>query len=346
MGLYMDETVEQPKVEEPKIKVSIANPIKDYEETDVFAWANNLFEYKEDLQFDIFLINKNGVLYRAKLDKKLDTQLQPLLIDGVLEAVLDGAETGMVVRGFEDAESEENVLQRTQVFRIEKLVEAMNWLKTQEHEIEIFKEEEHDIRRIKGMLVRCHHPDMKQPFYIAKALPTAQIMKGLGAWMARTGSFIPYEAPGIRIPNDNQMLILDQDVYVFNQAKLERLFGYNAKKASIAEKKVAAIESQFKLSFADGLDMQSAIKGNKTAINKLQNLELDENMKQEDLIDHAEELGIELMVDEEGAIIILNSRDLTTFVNLLNDDYVESNLTGNRYEIRSKRLLKLSESDA
>lgn len=321
------------------------NPEKEYIETDVFAWANNLFEYKEELKFDIFLINKNGVLYSTKLDKQLDKQLHPLFIDGLMEKVLEGSETGMLVRGFEEAESEANVLQRTQTFKIDKLVEVMNWLKTQEKEIELFKEEEHDIKRIKGMLVRCTHPNMAQTFYIAKALPTAQMMKGVGAWMAKGTSFEPFAAPALRIPNDNQMLIIDQDIYVFNQAKLERLFGYNAKKASIAEKMVEAIESRFKLSFADGLDMQTAIKGNKSAINKLQNLEFGD-MKQEDIIDHAEELGVDIMVDEEGAIIILNSKDLNTFVNLLNDDYVESSLTGNRYEIRSKRLLKPTDSDA
>lgn len=46
------------------------------------------------------------------------------------------------------------------------------------------------------------------------------------------------------------------------------------------------------------------------------------------------------MTDDDGAIIIMDSKDLNKFVNLLNDDYVESALTGNRYEIKSKKLLK------
>jgi hypothetical protein len=62
-------------------------------------------------------------------------------------------------------------------------------------------------------------------------------------------------------------------------------------------------------------------------------------------LDHGAELGIELMVDEDGAIIIETARDLGKFVNLLNDDYVESNLTGIRYEIKAKRALKVSENE-
>jgi len=133
---------------------------------------------------------------------------------------------------------------------------------------------------------------------------------------------------------------------VFNQSKLDRLFGYNAKKASIAAKKVAEIQSKFKLTFAAGDDIQTLVKGNKPLINKLQKVELTDEIKQENLLDHAEELGVELMVDDNGAIIIEDEKDLKKFVNLLNDDYVESNLTGIRYEIRSKKPLKVEDDEA
>jgi hypothetical protein len=37
---------------------------------------------------------------------------------------------------------------------------------------------------------------------------------------------------------------------------------------------------------------------------------------------------------------MMDDKDVSKFVNLLNDDYMESPLTGQRYEILSKRLLK------
>ena len=69
-------------------------------------------------------------------------------------------------------------------------------------------------------------------------------------------------------------------------------------------------------------------------------------MAQDQIIDVADELGLELMLDEDGAIIIMNEKDMRTFINLLNDDYVESGLTGQRYEIKSKRLLKPTEEES
>ena len=311
----------------------------EYHPVDIFAWANNLYQYKNQLRTELFLINKNGVVYRTKLDKDVQKQLQPLFIDEILNYVLTGSGEGLVVRDFEDGEAQANVLQRTHWENVERLCEVMHWLNSQEDEIELFADEQHDLKRIKGALLRCIHPAFKRPFYAIKALPVAQLLKGDGVWMVQATGFKPFsEAAALRVPFDNQMLLVDDDLFVFNQAKLDRLFGYNAKKNSVAAKKVAEIEQHFKLSFADGMDMQSLVKGNKPAINKLQKVEIGE-LTQDALIDHADELGLGLMQDEEGAIIIENTKDLNKFVNLLNDDYMESQLTGIRYEVRGKRPL-------
>jgi hypothetical protein len=319
----------------------LAEKDDDYQETDVFAWANNLFEYKEELKIELFWINKNNIVYRTKTDPSLEKQLQPLFVDNTLDYVLDGAEQGIVVRDFADGESETGVLQRVRWNKVEKLREVMHWIRTQESEIEMFTEEEHDLKRIKGTLARVSHPKMDKPFYIIKALSGGQMLKGEGTWMVQGKVFKAFAAAALKIPAEAHMLVLDQDLYVFNAAKLDRLFSYDAKKNSIAAKKIQAIEEYYKLSFAEGITLQSAIEGNKALINKLQKIEIGE-LKQEQIIDHAEELGVDLMVDDVGAIIIMNQKDLAKFVNLLNDDYMESNLTGLRYEVQRKRPLKPS----
>lgn len=316
-----------------------------YKETDVFAWANNLLEYKDGLKIDLFLINKQYVLYRTSLAAELRKQLEPLFIDGLLEYLYNGAETGMIVRGFEEAEDEAGVLQRTQLFKVQKARELLNYLKTQEHEIEVFSDEEHDFKRIKGIIARVTHPDMKQPAYIVKVLPQSNIMRGKVGWMLRGGKFVPFDADAaLRIPADNQLLIIDQDIYVFSQTRLKQLFGYDAKEASIAEKKVAEISANFRLSFPDGMTLQNLVEGKKSTIKKLQKIE-PTSVKQEELIEHANELQIDLMEDDSGAIIIMDDKDLDKFVNLLNDDYMESALTGQRYEIIKKKPIKPTEPD-
>ena len=324
----------------------IVPPTENYEETDVFAWANNLVQYVDDLKIELYLFSKTYVPYRVQTAGKVGKQLRPLFVDDILEYILGGIEKGLVVRGFEEAESEENVLQRTQVKNVDKLVDLLNFVKTQAHEIETFVEEEHDLKRMKGVIAKCSHKDMKKSFYLFKALPSTQIMKGNTAWLLQDGKFQPFDKQtALKIPGENQLLVVNQDLFVFNQAKLKSLFGYDAKAASIAAKKVAEIEANFKLSFIDGANMQSLIKGKASAIKKLQKIE-PTLVKQEDLLKQAEDMDIDLMTDDTGAIIIMDDKDLTKFVNLLNDDYMESPMTGERYEIIKKKILKPADEDS
>jgi hypothetical protein len=316
-----------------------------YVETDVFAWANNLVQYKDELNIELFLINKNYILYKTSMAGGLAKQLEPIFIDEMLEYILEGVEKGLKVRGFEDAESEENVLQRTQLGNVDKAREVLNWIKTQEHEIEVFVEEEHDFKRIKGIMARVTHQGLDKPFYVFKVLPSANVMRGKTGWMLRGGKFVPFDADAaLRIPTDPQLLLLDQDLYVFNQAKLKSMFGYDAKEASIAAFKVAEIESNFSLSFAEGQSMNSIIMGKRSLVKKLQKID-PTAMKQEELMNQAEEMNVDLMEDDAGSIIIMDDKDMSKFVNLLNEDYMESAVTGLKYEIIRKKPLKETEDD-
>lgn len=316
-----------------------------YEETDIFLWANNLVQIKEELEIELFFFNKNNVVYKTSRSRDLELALHQLLIDPVLEYVLEGADRGLQVRNFEEAESEENVLQRVRVGQVGKAAEVLNWLKSQEHEIEMFVEDEHDMKRLKGIVARVTHRSFKLPAYVIKALPAGNLMKGSAGWLMRNGRLVRFDAEGaLRIPPENHLLILENDMYVFSQVKLESLFGYNAKKNSIAEKRAAEIETNFHLSFLEGQTLNTMIRDKRPLINKLQKLD-PRGMTQAELLNHAEELGIELLTDNDGAIIIMDGKDLSRFINLLNDDYMESALTGLRYEIRSKKPLQTTDED-
>lgn len=316
-----------------------------YEESDVFAWANNLVQFKDELKLELFFFNKNMTMYKVPRSKALDKQMEPIFIDGLLEYVLEGVDDGLIVRNFEDAEAEEHVLMRTRLKNVEKAREVLNWLKTQEHEIETFDDEEHDIKRMKGVVARVSHAEMDKRFYVIKQLQPSQVIRGKNGWMIRNGKIVPFDAEAaLRVGPENHLLVLDQDMYVFNPAKLKSLFGYDAKEASIAAHKAREIEEHFKLSFAEGLSLQSLIKGNRAVIKKLQKVE-PATVKQDAMVDNAEELGVPIMTDDNGAIIIMDEKDMTRFVSMLNDDYMESPVTGLRYEIKSKKILKPADDD-
>jgi len=51
----------------PDILAHETEALKNYQETDVFAWANNLVQFKDELKIDIFLVNKNYVVYKTNM---------------------------------------------------------------------------------------------------------------------------------------------------------------------------------------------------------------------------------------------------------------------------------------
>lgn len=147
------------------------------------------------------------------------------------------------------------------------------------------------------------------------------------------------------MPEDNQVAIIDGNVIIFNQSKFEHLFQYDYKSQVIADSKAKELSEKYKLSFAEGLTLNSLLQDRKPLIKKLQALDIAEEMPQEKLIEYADEMQLELMTDDDGSIIIMDDRDLSMFVNLLSEDYYVSPVNGRRYEIKSKKLLSAPEGE-
>lgn len=327
---------EAPQALEPKPTLA---PTHD-DATDVFLWANNTDGIKNELDVEIFLFNKNYTPYSTNFASELNAQIKPLFLYEILGFVTMGAGTGLSVRDFELSDGEENTLLRTDLEKVGRAETLIHLIEKERHDIVEFSEEEHEFKRIKGIVAKfTYKNDKEKTFYAIKAIQQTNVLKGATAWEFREGKFESFKAEvGIKLPSDNQVLIINKDIFVFNQSKFERLFNYDYKKQAIADARVAEIEQQYKLSFPEGLTLQDVVKERKKVVNKLQKLEVGE-VTQEQAIEYADEMQVDLMTDDDGSIIIMDGNDLDTFVNLINEDYIISQITGKRYEIKSKKLL-------
>jgi hypothetical protein len=251
-----------------------------------------------------------------------------------------GAGTGLSVRDYELSDGEENTLLRTDLAKVGRAETLIHIIEKERHDIVEFSQEEHEFKRIKGIVARFTHKDNpKKAFYAIKGVSQGQVLNGATSWEFRDGKFGSFQADvGLKMPADNQVLIIDKDIFVFDQSKFEKLFNYDYKKQALADQKVLEIEKQFKLSFPDGLDLQSLVRERKKIVTKLQKMEIG-TVTQEQAIEYADSMQLELMTDDAGAIIIMDGNDLDMFVNLINEDYITSEITGKRYEIKSKKLL-------
>ena len=308
------------------------------EHADVFLWANQSDRIKNEITIELFVFNKNYTPYVMKFSKELEASIRALFLYDAVNTVNFGAGTGMSVRDYEMSEAEENVLLRTELSKVGRAETLIHLIENERGSIDTFSETDHEFKRVKGILLRCKE-EGKKPFYIVKAVQQSNVLNGAASWELNDGTFSSFKADiGVKMPIDNQVLIIDNDIFIFNQNKFEKLFQYEFKKQLLADAKVAEIEKAYKLSFADGLDLQSLVKERKKIVNKLQKLEIGV-VTQEQAIEYADDMQLELMSDEKNHIIIMDGNDLDMFVNLINEDYITSQLTGRRFEIKSKKLL-------
>ncbi len=314
------------------------------EPTDIFLWANQTDAVKNELTLELFVFNKNYTPYSIAFSKDLDTQLKAMFIYDLVNTVNFGAGTGLSVRDYELSEAEENVLLRTELEKVGRAETLIHLIEKQRGDIVAFSEGEHEFKRIKGIVLKATRPDGKT-FYVAKAVQQSNVLPGAVSWQLSGGTFAPFEPEiGVKLPADNQVLIIDQDIFVFNQTKFEKLFQYDYKKQLLADQKVKEILEAYKLSLPDGMDLQGLVRDKPGVVKKLQKLEVGD-VTQEQAIDYADTMQLDLMTDDNNAIIIMDGRDLDMFVNLINEDYITSELSGKRYEIKSKKLLDEPEGE-
>lgn len=313
---------------------------KDPQPTDIFLWANQADAHKDQLEIDLFLFTKGYTVYATNYAKELKAQLKVLFLYDMISTVQTGAATGMMVRDFEAASAEDNVLERTELDKVEHAQEVIEQIMYGEETLEVFHEGEHEFKKVKGIIARFSRPGV-EPFFVAKLLPQSQVLKGATAWMYNGDSFQPFAADaGLRITPDNQVLIAGPDIFAFSETKFVRMFGYDAKKFAVAEEKIKEIEEHFKLKFPDGMTFDALVRDTPSLVGKLQKLELGP-ITQDQVIDHADEMGLELLTDDAvGAIILMDAKDAAKFVNLINDDYVTSDMTGIKYELKGKKELR------
>lgn len=308
--------------------------------TDIFLWANQTDAIKNNLAVEFFFFNKNYTPYSVKFDPELVQQIRPLFLYDAINFVNLGAGTGLGIREFELSDGEDNVLLRTRTENVGRAETLLHLIEKERADIETFSDDEHDFKRLKGIIARFYDREKpEQHFYIVKAINQGNVLKSATAWQLQGGKLQAFEPEvGLKVPADNEVLIIGKDIFVFNQAKFEKLFQYDYKKQALADKRVKEIEEKYKLSFPENMDLQSLVRDRPKIVTKLQKMEIGD-VTQEQAIDYADTMQLDLMTDDAGAIIIMDGHDLDTFVNLINEDYITSEITGKRYEIRSKKLL-------
>ncbi len=316
---------------------------------DVFHWANEIDEVKNNVSVELFLFNKNYTPFRVRYSDALTASVKAMFMQEATGYIIKEADKGLECREYEKADGEDKVIYRTKLNNVGRAETLIHLIEHEYRNIDSYTDHVDEFKKVKGILAKFSYPGHDgetKVFYIAKGISPSSALKGGTSWELNGESFEPFSAEvALKMPDDNQVAIIDGNIIIFNQSKFESLFQYDYKSQVIADEKAKEITDKYKLSFAEGLTLNTLLQDKKPLVKKLQSLDIAEEMPQEKLVDYADDMQLELMTDDDGSIIIMDDKDLTMFVNLLAEDYFISPVNGRRYEIKSKKLLSEPEGE-
>lgn len=307
---------------------------------DIFQWANWADANKKDLLIDLFIFNKNFTPYVLPLKTSaIEDQMRSLFLYDMINFVETGAAVGLSVRDYATNDQMENVLLYSELESIQR-ADTLIYLLGDDNIAE-FNEKEHEMKRMHGIVARFSDPkDPDKTFYIAKQLQRSQMLSGNLTWQVSGSDFGELNADAaFKIPANNQVLIAGGKVFAFNPKKFVNLFKQDPS-SGIAAKQIAKhLTEKFALSFPEGLSLGELADNSRSLTDTLLKLDVEHLPDQQRVIDHADEMNLALMTDNNDGIIIMDNRDAMMFVNILADNYVDSNLTGSHYLATSKKRI-------
>lgn len=307
---------------------------------DIFQWVNWADAHKKDLLIDLFIFNKNFTPYVLPLDSEpMEEQMRVLFLYEILNAVQTGAATGLSIRDYATNDQIDNVLMYSELESIQRAETLVYFLG--DDRISDFNEQEHEMKRMHGIVARFSDPnDTSKTFYVVKQLQRSQMLSGSLTWQVSGSDFGELKADAaFKIPADNQVLIAGGKVFAFNSKKFVNLFKQDPSSDAATKQVIDLLMKKFALNLPEGLSFAELADRNKSLTAMLIKLDVEHLPCKERIIDYAEEMDLALMSDNHDGIIIMDNRDAMMFVNILADNYVDSNLTDSRYLVTGKKRI-------
>ena len=85
---------------------------------DVFHWANEVDEMKNNVSVELFLFNKNYTPYRVRYSDQLTASVKALFMQEATGYIIKEADKGLECREYEKSDGEEKVIYRTKLTNV------------------------------------------------------------------------------------------------------------------------------------------------------------------------------------------------------------------------------------
>ena len=310
--------------------------------TDIFQWANKIDSMKRELEVELFLFNKNYTPYSLPYNGYVRENLKPAFLWDLIRDITFGAGTGLAVKPLEEYDPNSQMITYTELAKVGRAETLLHLIETARDDIVQFSEEEHEFKRIQGIVAVYTHPtDKSVKFHVIKQLkPGDSISNGLAMQLVKGELQMMEPQAVLKMPVDTQIMIVDGEIFIFNERKFVKLFQYDLQTILETDRRAVILEKQYKLSMPENLfdDLGQYIRDKGSNVKKLLDVNLNSLPEQETLLNIADTMAVDLMTDDNGAIILYDNADVGKLLDLINDNYLSSE-TGAHYLAKSKKPL-------
>ena len=85
---------------------------------DVFHWANEIDEVKNNISVELFLFNKNYTPYRVRYSENLTASVKAMFMQEATGYIIKEADKGLECRDYEKSDGEDKVIYRTKLSNV------------------------------------------------------------------------------------------------------------------------------------------------------------------------------------------------------------------------------------
>lgn len=298
---------------------------------------------KQKLEIQLLLLTKDFEIFRTNIDKNMKSDLIDTFLKPIWRMITEDFDKGLEIRAYDPQNIPDHeviwTLDADEVPAFEGVKERLD---KPFDELEVYKEEEGVMDGVTGIALRVQSEDGTEIVIFQRITPNYVLKSKRKYTLTFDGvNFGELESPSaFQVSRDNHVFYFGDTLYVLKQKPFEALFDYQSKKESIASAKLNEIAIKYanNLILPEGKTLESILAGDKIAINKLQTLESTTVLSRSLLTRLHLSFSSPVKIDAEtGKMKIEDRADVKELIHILNDGYLGSEATNQRYTVNSKK---------
>lgn len=298
----------------------------------------------KDMAVQLVVMNKDFDLFRATTKNDMTNGLIESFLGPISKLLVNGPDRGLQVLDYDPVtKPEHEVIWTLPAEEVPAFQVVQQQLEQPFDELPVYEDESGDLDGVTTLALQIQTPHGDIVIF-QRIMPNYILKKSRKLSVIFDGaSFGKLDEPAaFQISKNNHAFYFNGKIYVLDQPAFEYIFDYQDKKADIAEEKLTQIETSClgSILLEEGKTLSALLAGDKTAINKLQKLDENSTLNTATLPKIKLEWDRDIKIDPStGKMIIETKGDVKELINILNDDYLLSNVTAGRYAVHSKRKI-------